>query len=139
MKQHSGIWDRLTIVVIVAYNHLLELAIFAHLAPEILVERVKVVLQLARIHLVLGVVRRILVEVRKEDGLRVGRLDMFARTPIAVTACSDFVVERTVDLYHLSVQSTARECDATYLVLLGSEDGREIIGHSDGRCKKRGK
>lgn len=67
-----------TIVVIIANHHLLNLPILAHLAPEILVKGVEMVLQLAGIHLVLGVVGRVLVQVGKEDGLRVRGLDMFA-------------------------------------------------------------
>lgn len=49
------------VVVVVADDHLLNLAVLAHLAVEILVEGVKVVLQLRRIHLVLWVERRVLV------------------------------------------------------------------------------
>ena len=37
---------------------------------------------------------------------------MLPRTPIAVSACADFIVERTVDL-----------------VLFRTEDGGEIVGH----------
>ena len=37
---------QLTIVVIVANHHLLDLAILAHLAPEIFVKSVEVILQL---------------------------------------------------------------------------------------------
>lgn len=39
---------------------------------------------------------------------------MFSRTSIAVTACADFVVEAAVDF-----------------VLLGTEDGGEIVGHGE--------
>jgi len=56
------------------------------------------VLQLAFVHLRLWVVGRILVEVRQEDSLRVGRLDVFARAAVAMTACANLVVETTVDL-----------------------------------------
>jgi hypothetical protein len=87
--------------------HLLNLPIFAHL-----VERIEVVLQLACIHLVLGVVRRVLVEVREEDSLRVRRLDMFAGTAVAVAVGADFVVEAAVDF-----------------VLFGAEDGGEVVCH----------
>lgn len=82
-----------TIVVVVTNHHLLRLAVLAHLAPKVLVEGVEVVLQLARVHLVLGVVGRVLVQVRQEDGLGVGGLDVFATAAVAVPAGADFVVE----------------------------------------------
>ena len=63
--------EKRTIIVVVAHHDLLNLAVLAHLAPDVLVEGVKVVLQLLRVHLVLRVVRRILVQVRQEDRLRV--------------------------------------------------------------------
>lgn len=95
-------WDgrdrKRTIVIVVAYHNLLDLAVLAHLAPEILVEGVEVVLQLARVHLVLGVVGWVLVQVRQQDRLRVRRLDVFSGAPVAVAARPDFVVEGTVDL-----------------------------------------
>lgn len=83
----------LTVIVIVTHDNLLQLAVLAHLAPKVLVERVKVVLQLAGVHLVLGVEGRVLVEVGQEDRLRVRRLDVLARASVTVAACSDFVVE----------------------------------------------
>jgi len=85
-----------TIVIIITNNHLLQLAILAHLAPKVLVKRIEIVLHLLCIHLVLGVVRRVLVEVGEEDGLRVGWLDVFARAAVAVAAGADFVVEGTI-------------------------------------------
>ena len=71
-------------------------------------------MKLLRIHLGLGVVGWVLVEVRQENGLAVGRLDMFAGAPVTVSARSDLVVEAAVDL-----------------VLLSTEDRREIVGHGD--------
>ena len=53
----------LTIIVVIAYDHLLDLSIIAHLAPKVLVEGIEVVLQLAGIHLHLWVVGWVLVEV----------------------------------------------------------------------------
>jgi len=102
----------LTIIVVVANNDLLHQSVLAQLAPDVLVEGVKVELHLLRIHLVLGVVGGVLVEVRQQYRLRVGWLDMFARAAVAVAARSDLVVETTVDL-----------------VLLRAEDGREVVGH----------
>ena len=64
------------------------------------------VLQLAGVHLVFRVVGRVLIEVGKEDGLRVGWFDVFSRAAVAVTASADFVVETAV-----------------YFVLFCAEDG----------------
>jgi len=86
------------IVVVVAHDYFLQFAILAHLAPKVLVEGVKVVLQLHGVHLVLGVVRGVLVEVGEEDGLGVGRLDVLSRAAVAMSARADFVVEGAVDL-----------------------------------------
>lgn len=60
-----------TVIIVIAHHQFLQLAILAHLAPDVLVEGVEVVLQLARVHLGLGVVRRVLVHVGHEDRLRV--------------------------------------------------------------------
>ena len=98
-----------TIIIIIAHHHLLRLPVLAHLAPKVLVKGVKVVLQLAGVHLVLGVVGRVLVQVGQEDGLRVGRLDVLAAAAVAVAAGADLVVEGAVDL-----------------VLFGAEDGGEV-------------
>ena len=69
------------------------------------------VLQLRRVHLVLGVVGRVLVQVRQQDRLRVGGLHVLPRAPVAVPAGADLVVETAV-----------------YFVLLGAEDGGEVAG-----------
>lgn len=66
------------VVVIVAHHDFLQFAVLAHLAPKVLVEGVKVVLHLRRVHLAFGVVGGVLVEVGQEDGLAVGGLDMLA-------------------------------------------------------------
>lgn len=70
------------------------------------------VLQLAWVHLALGVVGRVLVHVGHEDGLGVGWLDVLSGAAVAMSACADLVVEGAIDL-----------------VLLGTEDGGEIVGH----------
>lgn len=69
------------------------------------------VLQLARVHLVLGVVGRVLVQVRQEDGLGVRGLHVLAAAAVAVPAGADLVVEGAVDF-----------------VLLRAEDGGEVAG-----------
>lgn len=101
-----------TIIIIITHDDLLNLSELAHLAPEIFVEGIEVVLQLGRVHLVFGVVGGVLVQVGEEDGLRVRGLDVFAGTAVAVTAGTDFVVEGAVDL-----------------VGFGAEDGGEVVGH----------
>jgi len=102
------------IIVIVAHDDLLNLTKLAHLTPKVFVECVKVVLQLARVQLVLRVVGWVLVEVRQKDGLRVGGLDVFPRATVAVAARANLVVEGAVDL-----------------VLLGTKNGGEVVGHYD--------
>ena len=104
-----------TVIVIITHDYLFYLSELAHLAPEVLVEGIEVVLQLACVHLDLGVVRRVLVEIGQEDGLRVGRFDMFSRAAVAVSAGADFVVEGAVDL-----------------VGFGTEDAGEVVGHCCG-------
>lgn len=59
------------VIIIITHNYLLYLAKLAHLAPEILVKGIEMILQLRSVHLDLGVVGGVLVEVGKEDGLRV--------------------------------------------------------------------
>lgn len=54
---------RRTIIIVITHDHLLNLPILAHLAPEVLVEGIEMVLELRRVHLVLGVVGWVLVEV----------------------------------------------------------------------------
>lgn len=89
--------DERTIIVVITHDYFLRLTILAHFAPKVLVEGVKVILQLAGIHLVLGIVGGVLVEVGQEDGLRIGGLNMFSRAAIPVPACADFIVEGAVD------------------------------------------
>jgi hypothetical protein len=115
----SGGW-LLTVVVVVAHYQLLDKSVLAQLAPNVLVEGVEVHLHLLRVHLVLRIVCRVLVQVREQDGLAVRGLDVFARAAVAVTAGADLVVEGAVDL-----------------VLLRSEDGGEVVGHDCSRCKQR--
>jgi hypothetical protein len=101
-----------TIIVIITDHHLFNLSKLAHFTPEILVKRIKVILQLTWIHLVLWIVCWILVEIWEENGLRVRGFNMFSRTAIAVATGSDFVVERAVEF-----------------VCFCSEDGGEVIRH----------
>ena len=82
------------VVVVVADDDLLDLAVLAHFAEEVLVEGVKVVLQLRRIHLVLRVERRVLVQVWQQDRLAIRRLHVFPRAPVPVPACTNLVIER---------------------------------------------
>lgn len=105
------------VIVVVANNELLYQPVLAQLTPNIFVEGIKVHLHLLRIHLVLGVVCRVLVQIGQQDGLRVRWLDVFSRAAVPVAAGTDLVVKGTVDL-----------------VLLGSEDGGEVVGHVCGCC-----
>ena len=75
------------------------------------------VLQLSRVHSILRVVGRVLVQVRHEDGLAVGRLDVLPRAAIAVSTSADFEVERAVDFVELC-----------------AENGGEEISHLDALC-----
>lgn len=54
----------LTIIIIIAYYQLLQLSVLAHFTPDVLIKCIEVILQLARIHLVLRIVGRVLVHVR---------------------------------------------------------------------------
>ena len=104
-----------TVIVIITHDHLLNLPELAHLAPEVFVESVKVILQLTRVHLVLWVVGRVLIQVWEEDGLTVGGLDVFSRAAVSVAAGADLVVERTV-----------------YFVGFGAKYASEVVGHCGG-------
>ena len=101
-----------TVIIIITDNHLLNLPELAHLAPEILIEGIEVILQLASVHFDFWVVGWVLVEVGEKDGLRVWGLDVLAWTAVAVTAGADFVVERTIDFVGFS-----------------AKDAGEVVGH----------
>lgn len=101
-----------TIIVVIANHHLLDFTIFAHLAPDILVERIEVILDLLRVHLVLRIERRVLIQVRHQNRLRVRWFDMLARATVAMPAGANFVIERAVDF-----------------ILLRAEDRRQIVRH----------
>lgn len=75
------------------------------------------VLELRRVHLDLGVVGRVLVEIWQQDRLAVGGLDVFARAAVAVPTGADFVVEGAVDFIGFS-----------------AKDGGEVVGHFGGCC-----
>lgn len=51
------------VIIIVAYYNFFYLPVLAHLAPEIFVKGVEMVLQLAGVHLVLRIIGWVLVEV----------------------------------------------------------------------------
>ena len=104
--------ETLTVIVIVTNDELLDLPVFAHLTPNVLVERVEMILHLRRVHLIPGKIRWVLVKVWEENGLAVGGFDMLSTTAVAVSTCADLVVETAINL-----------------VLFGTENAREIIGH----------
>jgi len=66
------------IIIIITNDNLFNFPKLAHLAPEVLVESVEVVLQLAGVHLDLRVVGGVLVQVGEQNRLAVGGLDVFA-------------------------------------------------------------
>lgn len=103
------------IVRVVTDYHLFYLAKLAHLAPEILVEGIEMMLELSWCHLVLWVVGWVLIHVGEKDCLAVGWLNVFSAAPVAVSACADLVVETAVDF-----------------ILFCSEDGSEIGRHCEG-------
>ena len=75
----DGWWgEGLTVVVIITHHDFLWFTVLAHLAPKIFVKGVEVVLQLAGVHLVFRIVGGVLIEVGEENGLRIGRFDMFS-------------------------------------------------------------
>lgn len=102
------------VVVVVAHDHLLDFAVLGHLAEEVFVEGIEVVLELGGVHFVFRVEGGVLVQVGKEDCLAVAGLDVFAGAAVAVAAGADFVVEGAIDF-----------------VLLCSEDGGEITSHGE--------
>jgi hypothetical protein len=57
--------ELLTVIVVIAHDHLFNLAKLTHLTPKVLIKGIEVILELRWIHLILGVVRRVLVEVRE--------------------------------------------------------------------------
>lgn len=123
------------VVVVVADDQLLELAVLAHLAPDVLVEGVKVILQLRGVHAVLGVEGGVLVQVRHQDRLAVGRLDVFSRATVAVAAGADLVVEGAIHLFRLWLRARAGKVSRVLLtkgsptkgLTLGREGGRKHV------------
>jgi len=102
------------VIVIVAHDQLLDLAVLAHLAPDVLVKGVEVVLELRSVHSVLGIEGRVLIKVGHQNRLGVGGFHVLPRTAVAVAARANLVVEGAVDF-----------------VLLGSENGGQEVCHFD--------
>ena len=79
-----------------------------------------------------------MVDVGEEDGLRKGRLNVLARATIAVAACANLREEETA----CQQRCKRGRRRGTYfvvegavdLVLLGTEDGGEVVGHDCGGC-----
>lgn len=82
---------------VIADVHFLNLAVFRQLNKEIFIDVVKVLLDLWFGKGAVGVVRGVVVDVGDEDGLREVGLDVFPWASVAVSAGSDFEIERTVD------------------------------------------
>ena len=115
-----------TIIVVVAHNELLELAVLAQLTPDVLVEGVKVVLQLGRVHAVLGIVGRVLVKVGHEDGLAVGGLDVFSRAAVAMSAGTNFLMREGAMARKLAMLNRRHECEAVVHWLWTGEGSSDL-------------
>jgi hypothetical protein len=81
---------------IIADVHLFYFTVLAELGIEVFVKGVIVLLDLLSVECVSGVVDWVLVDVSTENGLTELRTYMFSTTSIAVSACANFVVERTI-------------------------------------------
>jgi hypothetical protein len=81
---------------IIADVHLFDFTVLAELGIEVFVKGFKVLLDLLSVERVSGVVNWVLVDVSTENGLTELRTYMFSTTSIAVSACANFVVERTI-------------------------------------------
>ena len=103
---------KLTVIVIITHDDLFGLAILAHLAPEVFVKGIEMILKLTGVHLIFGIICRILVEIGKENRLRIRRFNMLSRATITVAACANFVVKGAIDF-----------------ILFSSEDGGKVISH----------
>jgi hypothetical protein len=81
---------------IIADVHLLYFTVLAELGIEVFVKGFKVLLDLLSVERVSGVVDWVLVDVPTENGLTELRTYMFSTASITVSACANFVVERTI-------------------------------------------
>ena len=81
---------------IIADVHLFYFTVLAELGIKVFVKGVKVLLDLLSVECVSGVVDWVLVDVSTENGLTELRTYMFSTASIAVSACANFVVERTI-------------------------------------------
>ena len=81
---------------IIADVHLFDFTVLAELGIEVFVKGFKVLLDLLSVERVSGVVDWVLVDVSTEDGLTELRTYVFSTASIAVSACANFVVERTI-------------------------------------------
>lgn len=77
--------------------HFLDLAVFRQLDKKVLIDVVKVFLNLGFGEGAVGVVGGVVVDVWDEDCLGEVGLNVFPRTSVTVSAGSNFEVERTVD------------------------------------------
>ena len=81
---------------IITDMHLFYFTVLAELGIEVFVKGVIVLLDLLSVECVSRVVDWVLVDVSTENGLTELRTYMFSTASIAVSACSNFVVERTI-------------------------------------------
>ena len=78
---------------IVADDNCLDFSILGVLAEHVLVERIKVRLDLGLGKLIVRIVRWILIKIWTKYSLRVRWFDVLPRAPVAVSTCPDFEVE----------------------------------------------
>lgn len=82
---------------VITNMHFLDLAVFCQLDEKVLIDVVKVFLNLGFGEGAVGVVGGVVIDVWDEDCLGEIGLNVFPRASVAVSAGSDFEVERTVD------------------------------------------
>jgi hypothetical protein len=76
-----------------------QVAKLRQLAVQVLVHGVEALLELRLGELADGVVRRVVVHVREQDGLRERRLDVLSGTPVSVSACTNLKIPQSVAAY----------------------------------------
>ena len=103
------------------------------------------VLELRRVHSVLRIICRVLVQVGHKNGLTVGRLDVLSRAAIAVTTSADFLYARAWSQlsemlrHETRLGRTYKVERAVDFVKLGTENGSKEVGHVCGSVGERTK
>lgn len=82
---------------IITDMHLLDFTVLGQFDKEILVDIVKVLLNLSLGQITTGIMGRVMVHVGDKDGLREIGFDVFTRTTITMSTSTNLEVEGTVD------------------------------------------